>query len=155
MRAIRNPRISPNVYCLHIAFTILMFCHKKRQICIFVVFYEIVTRINVTTCFITLSGVHMIHPSPVHAPVRLLAESKQIVFKLRGKCELTCTQTCCPSLSGRAVSAPERQVQPEVPQGGPPDPSPPGSTRSSTSTKCGSASRPPVPGSSCCSTGGG
>ena len=128
----------------------------KRQICIFVVFYEIVTRINVTTCFITLSGVHMIHPSPVHAPVRLLAENnKQIVFKLRGKCELTCTQTCCPSLSGRAVSAPERQVQPEVPQGGLPVPSPPGSTRSSTSTRCGSASRPPVPGSSCCSTGGG
>ena len=77
---------------------------------------------------------------------------ENISFKLRIE-RLTCKQTCCPSPSGPVGWVPARRGRPEEPPGDR-APSRQGSTRSSTSTKCGLASHLPRPGSSCCSTGG-
>ena len=86
MRAIRNPRVSPNLHFLHIALAILVSnwvisqsqtrsCFGQQCRSAFVL-YKIVTSHKLSHHMLTLSGVHMIHASPVHAPVRLLAERR-------------------------------------------------------------------------------
>ena len=103
-RTIRNPRVSPNIHFLHIAVAII--------------------KSNLYFHIFTLSGVHMIHASPVHTPVCLLAERRHS-FKLRIE-RLTCKQTCCPSPSGQEERVQERQDPPAELQGGRVDPSRPG-----------------------------